>query len=254
MTASGNYGGDIFFTKIDRNSNWAWIKKFGTDLSDNGSKIAVDKKGNVYVGGYFGNHGGTGSVKRTISFDTMQKTSIGNADMFVTKCDSSRKVLWARAGGNQFNDYLTGLAIDTVGNLYIAGAIEPLSATFNQLQLQPFKTGNLSSNIFIVRYGDSGDIQWGKIIGAYGSATSNGSSLEPGSLAVHRSGHVYLTGTYCNCTARLHDGSLLANSNSDCNLFLAKYNAAGNVIGKRQAGGGGDEYSHAVTVDSLENA
>ncbi|MBK7986944.1 MAG: SBBP repeat-containing protein [Ignavibacteria bacterium] len=44
---------DIFIQKLDSKGNFLWAKSFGGNASELGNSITVDKKGNVFITGYF---------------------------------------------------------------------------------------------------------------------------------------------------------------------------------------------------------
>ncbi len=60
--------------------------------SSDGSCLAADSFGDVYVGGII--------FAPTVSFGGITITNLGNSEAYVVKYDTSGKVLWVRQGGN----------------------------------------------------------------------------------------------------------------------------------------------------------
>jgi len=79
--------------------------------------VAVDSDRNVYVAGYFDS--------ATLSFGNDKNlTNRGSADFFVVKYNSSGVAQWAQNpanGSGTGNDYAYSVAVDTSGNVYVAG-------------------------------------------------------------------------------------------------------------------------------------
>jgi len=74
LIGAGDY--DAFIAKYDSTGNLIWATRAGGPTGDYGYGIAVDRSDNIYVSGQF---------TATASFGTLQLTSSGQADMFLTK-------------------------------------------------------------------------------------------------------------------------------------------------------------------------
>ena len=129
-------GSDIFLVKYYDNGTKQWTKQLGTSSSDTGNEVTVDSSGNVYVTGY--TQGG------------LDGTNAGNSDLFVVKYNSSGTKQWAKQLGTSSNDYATGVATDSSGNVYVTGN------TSGELD---GNTNSGSTDIFLVKYNSSGTKQ-----------------------------------------------------------------------------------------------
>ncbi len=110
-------GTDAYLLKLDSSGDYAWVAVFGNSQTDTAQGVAVDSSGNVYV---------TGSFEGTVDFDpgsgTDNHTSTGSKDVFVLKLDSSGDLVWAKSfGGSANNDQGFSIAVDSSGNVYVAG-------------------------------------------------------------------------------------------------------------------------------------
>jgi len=104
-------------------------------------------------------------------------TSAGNADIFVVKYNSSGTKQWTEQLGSASSDFANGVATDSSGNVYVAGA------TYGGLDGNSKK----NSDLFVVKYNSSGTKQWTK---------QNGTDMydEARGVATDSSGNVYVTG------------------------------------------------------------
>lgn len=93
-----------------------WGQSFQAAWSLNGlseeiiTEIQVDKSGNQYIAGFFGN---------TIHFPNQTITSQGFRDAFIAKVDSDGNMLWYQILATELNDEIQHLGIDTAGNSYL---------------------------------------------------------------------------------------------------------------------------------------
>jgi hypothetical protein len=181
---------DFFVTKYDSSGAKLYTRQLGVTGRDTGaSSVATDISGNVYVAG--GTWGGLDG-----------NTLMGITDFIVTKYNSSGTKLYTRqlgvAGAHTAG---SSVAIDTSGNVYVAGST----------------TGGLDGNtqtgwqdFFVTKYNSSGDKQYTKQLG---SAVAN-------SVATVASGNVYVAGTMSG----LLDGNTLMGFSD---FFVTKYNSSG---------------------------
>lgn len=109
-------GRDVFLAKYNSLGDLLWVSSWGGMKNDQSSAVCLDEKGNIYCTGQF-----TGNAH----FDTLQKTSRGDEDIYVVKYDPEGKLLWMRqAGGDAMewnSDGAHDISIDGNGNLVITG-------------------------------------------------------------------------------------------------------------------------------------
>lgn len=168
---------DWFLAKLDRDGKPLWARRFGdADYNGGPGKIAVDKDGNIFVGGKFNG---------TLTFDAPVSPISGNQDLFVAAFDKDGKTKWAKSfvAGSFMN--FGGLAIDPSSSVIVTG-------TFNQIQFGALNLTALGSiDIYFAKLsGADGAVVWGK---QYGSA---GASNVGDSVAVDSSGSIFLTGSF----------------------------------------------------------
>jgi hypothetical protein len=213
-------GNDIFLIKYDSAANKQWTRQLGTAGDDVALGVAADNSGNIYVTGYTA--GGLDG-----------NTYAGGAhDIFLVKYDSAGNKQWTRQLGTPYDEWGVGVAVDKNGYVYVTGL------TGGDLD------GNTSaggSDIFLVKYDSAGNKQWTRQMG---SANSDGAS----GVAVDTNGNIYMTGyTYGDLDGNTNAGSLTPD------IFLIKYDSAGNKQWTRQLGNIRDDKGLGVAVDSTGN-
>lgn len=123
VTTAGGY--DIFVARYESTGQLDWVAAAGGAGTDIGRGIANNSSGGIYVTGYFADLTtfGLGEPNETLL------TSLGDADIFLAKYDSTGQFLWStRSGGIGF-DLGQGVGTDATGDCYTVGAFNG-SATF----------------------------------------------------------------------------------------------------------------------------
>lgn len=208
--------------------SFEWAKRGGSWAFDYGYGICTDNSGNAYVAGKY---------ELTADFDGISVTSQGNHDVFTAKYDANGNIQWVRSGGGVWGDYAHSVTCDASGNVYTTGEFE-LTSTFDNLQLTTWG----SNDIFIAKYDTYGNIQWVKRAG--GSESDQG-------LAISTNGtDVFLTGKYKG-TAYFDAVTLISQGDDD--IFVASYDASGNLKWATSAGGIGEDEGMGICHDASGN-
>jgi hypothetical protein len=239
LACSGGY--DVFVAKMDPNGNWLWAKRaYGTG-TENGTGIAVDASGNVYITGYFNSS--------TLSFASgisLSRNSTSN-DGFVAKLNSSGTWLWARKAGGAGNDQGMAIALDASGNAYVGGIYTGTAYLYNltmNINITPVTSPGYT-DLFVAQINPSGVWQW--------AASAGGSSPDNvGGIAVASDGSVYLTGSY-NSSVAYFGNYYLANGYSTSDVFVAKLNDSGDWLWARKGGGSGSDGANGIALDNENN-
>jgi uncharacterized delta-60 repeat protein len=128
------------------------------------------------------------------------------------------------------NDYAYGVAIDSSGNVYVAGGTNGgLDGNTN--------AGN--TDLFVVKYNSSGTKQWTNQLGSSSRDSANG-------VATDSSGNVYVTGM----TNGELDGCKSAGVED---LFVVQYNSSGTKQWTNQLGSSSRDSANGVATDSSGN-
>lgn len=197
-----------------------WTKQEGTEHDDEGYSIATDGDDNLFVAGYtYGAlHG---------------NTSAGGGDLFVIKYDGSGTRSWTQQLGTAQGDIAHGVATDAAGNVYVTG--------YTHGNLGNVNAGDV--DIFIVKYDGSGALQW---IRQFGTTRVDIAYA----ITVDTSGNLYVAG---DTHGTLEPGGPYANPDATghtSDLFVIKYDAAGNLLWIRQLGTAKLDGVFGVTTDA----
>lgn len=104
--------GDAILRKFSPKGELLWARRSGTEGFDAGTSVAVDRRGQIFVGGATGG-----------TFPGQQ--SAGDADAFLHKYSASGRPLWTHQFGRPSFDYVTEVVAGNRGNIYVVGSVGP---------------------------------------------------------------------------------------------------------------------------------
>jgi uncharacterized delta-60 repeat protein len=192
---------DILILKYD--STGTLVMEYSGGLAnwdDEGVAVAVDSSDYVYMTGYIEGRGA------------------GGRDMILKKFKNDpwgeQEYLW----GGEYNDLGTGVAVDSLDNVYVAGS----TASFGD-----------GSEMFLIKYNEYGIKQWNYTWGGASWDWGNG-------VAIDSSNNVYLVGTTGDYYGNL-------------DIALIKYDSNGIQQWNCTWNGSNDEYGCEVAIDSSDN-
>ncbi len=191
-TSHGFY--DAFLSKFDLNGKFLWNNTWGGHGYDDGTSVAVDLLGNVYVCGMYGstdiNFDPEGSAAGLGHGHGAPTLDWNYVNVFLTRFDSQGKFQWVRTwGGMDSDDAGGGVAVDPSGYVYAAGRFNCTNCNFNG---DPLGTPVILSttgfhDAFISKYDPGGTFQWVKTWDGVNDESATG-------LAFDSAGHIYATG------------------------------------------------------------
>jgi hypothetical protein len=217
---NGSLGGlnagssDAFVSKYDAAGNLQWTRQLGTRDADESYGISADGLGNVYISGYTnGSLGGPNA---------------GNYDAFVSKFDAAGTLQWTKQLGSSAIEENYGVSADGLGNVYITGGT-------NGSLGGPNAGG---SDAFVSKYDAGGNLLWTRQLGTSSPEYSQGVSADV-------LGNVYISGVAWGSLGGAYAG------NGD--VFVSKYDAAGNLQWTKQLGTSAYDANQGVSADGLGN-
>jgi hypothetical protein len=153
---------------------------------------------------------------------------------------------WAGNIGPGNSDNAKGIAVDALGNVYVAGEYSGTSdfdlgvGTFNM-------TGAGSGDIFFAKYSSSGALIWAKSIGGSGNETLY-------RLALDTSGNVYIVGYYTGTVDFDPNGGITNLSGvGGTEGYFAKYNSSGSLVWAKKIAGTLSDGVMGITADNAGN-
>jgi hypothetical protein len=139
---------DIFISKLDRMGNFLWAKAMGGTGLDAGGSIAIDPvgSGDVYTTGYF-----LGTVDFDSGPGSFNLTSVGPDDIFISKLDDMGNFEWAKSIHGTKEEAANTIALDDLGNVYVAGFFNGPTISFDSKILSNAAPTKSTADIFIAK-------------------------------------------------------------------------------------------------------
>ncbi len=226
---------DMFVAKYGPDGTPHWARQgsatytYFTNVTANaGYGVAVDAQGNTYVAGSFAGTNFPHGVYAIVSK--------GDADVSLVKYNTNGMLssTWSRRAGGTGWDAAHALAIDRDGNLYLTGQFSSPTADFGANSIGT--SGGV--DLFVAKYTSSGDNLWVRAGGGPGNDMGYG-------ITADDAGNVYVTG-YFEGSASFGGRPAVAVGGRD--VFLAKYDSAGNCLWVKSAGGAAHESAFAIAM------
>jgi hypothetical protein len=182
---------DMSVLKLNPNGDYDWHTFYGSDSGhDEGSSVAVDGSGNIYViGSSFGSWTGSGG-------EGPLHAHSGGHDIFVLKLSPSGGYHWHTFYGSSLDDWDAedeghSVAVDDTGNVYVTGS--SFGSWNGPSGEGPLHTHSGGHDIFVFKLSPSGDYHWHTFYGA--SLDGSDTEDEGHSVAVDDTGNAYVTGS-----------------------------------------------------------
>lgn len=226
----------IFIVKYDRRGVLRWARQESSNSFAEGSGIAVNRSGEVYVTGRFFGESRFGEEPNETVL-----SSDGGAHSFVAKYTNEGALLWARqivGTTNGFNE-ARGIAVDRAGNSYVVGWFQGTITLGPGEMNETTFTEPGGRNSFIAKYDGDGALVWAR---QADTPFADGAR----SVAVDSGDNTYVTGSFgAISTFGLGEPeeTKLVRVNGVAPGFVIKLDGDGRLAWARQGGG------FAVAVD-----
>lgn len=196
---------DIFIAKYNNDGALSWIRKFGGIDRDEAFGIAYDEANDHVVA--------TGSFSDALRIDetgqTLTTFKSDDVDMIVLCLDPDGRIKWARSERNDSFGQGESVAIDHLGNIFIAGVFgHNLYFGANVL----LSRGDLDG--FIIKYSRDGIPEW--VAHAGGGAREDTAFV---AIPAQNGKDMYVTGSF-RATSRFRDQTM--NSVGDDDAFVMR--------------------------------
>ena len=203
-TVNTGTSGDFTVAKFDPDGTRLWLRTINGTANggDVAHSVAVDTQGNVFVAGYTFNTGTSG-------------------DFTVAKFDPDGTRLWLRTINGTANggDGAQSVAVDTQGNVLVAGAIW---------------NGRADWDFTVAKFDPDGTLLWLRTINGPGDDDDVAESV-----AVDTDGNVIAAGYILNFWG--------------WDFTVMKFARDGSLLWERHLGGGPNDYAESVAVDTEGN-
>ena len=225
-----------------------WPIQIGGTSLDQGTAVATDLSGNVFVGGFsistsLNLYNRDGSINTTF-------TNLGSYDAFFAKYTSAGVLVWAaRIASSAAPEYINGLATDSSGSVFISGNYTSALTLYNGNGSigGTLPAAGYTSYAFIAKYSSGGSVLWAARI------ASTGPTITGLSTATDTSGNVFMCGAYTSNVAVFNADTTQATTpiGGGGGGYLLKYSSVGVFSWAAQVGG---PQVSSIAVDSSGNA
>ncbi len=229
----------LFCTHESIAQQWLWTRTstmvtVGSGFVE-GYNMVIDPSGNIYTVGNYS----MGSI--VLGNDTFHS---GASNFVIVKYDTAGNLLWAKSSVGTYS-VCDGIACDPSGNVYIAGQFQFDTMSFAGHTLN---NTNLSlRDFYIYKLDPSGNVLWAKNNGATNTTLS-------WPVCTDHDGNVYFFGSFTSNTITFGSYTLTNTGTSGHrDLFLVKFDPAGNTLWAKSAGGPDEDIQSDVTTDAAGN-
>jgi hypothetical protein len=242
IQANSNDNWDAFVAKLNPAGTALVFSTYlgGTGI-DSVDGITVDSSGNVYVVG-------DTSATNFPRVAALQNTYGGGIrDGFVSKINAAGSALvFSTYHGGNGEEYVNGVAVDSTGNIYVAG--KTASTDFPRAAARQGTYGGGNYDGFVSKFNAAGS--------ALVYSTYHGGTGEDGAYGVDvdRAGNAYVTGYTTASGSFPLVAPLYTPSVSTLEPFLSKYRADGAVMAYSTTLGQSNNYDGRLIVDKVGTA
>lgn len=198
-TITSNDGYDfslISYSKEDGSFNW--VKNGGAENNDEGSSVACDSEGNIYV---------AGTIRTGITFGETILKSRGHYDILVASFAQDGTFRWAKNEGGSEEDKGTNISINSRDEIIVCGYFS-FKGTFGK---ESFNSKG-AWDVFTTAYTKEGYNSWTLVAGGTGYDYGR-------NISIDKNNNIYTAG-YFNENAQFDDISVSSNGGYDA--FICK--------------------------------
>ena len=229
---------------------WKWLTGAHPTAIDSASFDAIcfnlDNSSNQYT---TGSVGGVGAF--VIGSDSMWLPN-QNLNIQVIKTDAGGNFLWSVFGVEMSDTEATfpvGSVVDSIGNFYLLGEYG------DSFQMGGYTVYDTAGGYFLAKITPSGSVAWLVPVCTGPGAIVDGIGSPIGNIAIDKNGYVYVSGSFILPTATFGTTTLI-NANASgvtSDIFVAKFDPAGNPLWAKRFGGNGSDGTNCMTVGNNGN-
>ena len=262
------YGNNMFLAKYDATGNIQWAQYGGGDYVG-AEGLAIGANNNIYVTGFF---------RDTAYFGSSTITSSGLSDVFLANYSPEGDLLWIVTIGGIGQDGAYGVTTDEDGNTYVSthnslskynthgtpiwvrqfdgmGMIKIHSDYNGYLNIMSTFSGTIDLgsitltsrgwwDILVAKLDTTGNVVWAKQVKGGNNYDTWGEDI-----TTDRDGNMFVTGRFQD-TVFFETDTLIG----VLDIFIAKYNAAGDLLWVKQSQGNTWGLGRGITTDIEGNA
>ena len=242
-------GADAFIVKMNTDGVRQWATYYGGTGGENGTSIALDNNGAVYLSGNTNSSTGiatTGAHQTAIA-------SLGGleSDAYLAKFSNEGSLIWATYYGGNKNEGEAYVATDNSGSVFLSGYTKSNTGIATAGAHQTSIGSPDVYDAYLAKFNSSGVRQWGTYFG--------GSSQERAyKVSTDKLGDVYITGQSNSpsaiATPGTHQSTYAGPTGStSTDGYVAKFNTDGVRQWSTYYGGSASDIAYAAAIDDSLN-
>jgi hypothetical protein len=236
MTSAGS--SDAFVLRLSGDGQFISALRFGGDDWDVAQSVAQNASGDLIIAGHF---------STTADFNpgpgVVEMTSLSGYDGFVLSISENGDFQWVRQFGGNGDDRAHHVAIHPDQSILVTGDFTNNLIFDSEIPSLTLNSQG-STDAFIARLSDSGEVLWNQRFGGVGADRGR-------AVVADGDGNIYWTGFFSETAhfGPVSNGvSLVSAGNIDA--FVFKINIANEPMWKRRAGGNAQDSGQAICTDS----
>lgn len=143
---------DVFLARFSTDGEPFWAKYGGGRDKDYLSSLAIDSKNNIVLAGV--------TMSNDFKFGNNVTINSASYDFFLIKFSPDATIQWHQKIGNNSDEYVNSISIDTDDFIYIAGAFASDSINFSPSVILNNSSNNNSTDIFVSKFSPNGVPIW----------------------------------------------------------------------------------------------
>lgn len=242
-------GADAFVVKMNSDGVRQWATYFGGNGGENGTSIALDNNGSIYLSG---NTNSTSGISTAGAHQTVSASSGLEGEAYLAKFSNEGSLIWATFYGGEENEGDAFVATDISGNVFLSGNTKSSTGISTAGAHQTSLASPDFNDAFLAKFNSSGIRQWGTYYG--------GTSIERSyKVSTDKLGNIYITGQSNSvtsiATAGTHQSSYAGSTGStSTDGYIAKFNTDGIRQWATYYGGSASDIAYAAAIDDSLNA
>lgn len=225
---------DIFLAKYDAAGTELWVRACGGTGFDEPWSLAADINGNIVVAGNFR------STVFNIDATTLNNPSPSGYEALVYKYDAAGNFMWVRQYGSIYAESFLDVDTDASGNIAVSGYFEAATLNVGSVVLTN-STAFSFLDVFVVKLNAAGTVLWANSAGGISDEYTFCTGFD-------NSGNVFIGGYYESDTCSFGTSTIINTGSWD--IFVAKYDAAGNHLWALTGGGSGNDRSLGMDINN----
>jgi hypothetical protein len=227
---------DCYIAKYTQDGEFIWAGEFGGETSTfYNPTIAFDDSGDLYYTTYYNSQ-----VDLDPGPGTQLVESAGSSDIMLVKLDASGNFQWGFSMGGVFQDQARDIHFSN-GHIFLTGIFEEI-IDFDPSSGEEIFTSEGDYDAYIAAYTPEGELAWAKALASSNPAEGHG-------LVTDNNNNIYLCGSfYGTVDFDPSSGVNELSAQGFWDLFVAKYDPAGNFRWAINAGGNDNDYAYNMIV------